>query len=679
FIDIQSWWEVPSIAHFCSLFRAAFNLLDFDIEELEEALLTDGAEDSGSSLLQELIVRLLCGCLGNNDISTFNYQMFLRRLFRQKCQEYGRDNPFNTDMDFQFLPLRTKVEILHALCDFRLDADDVQDLLKNLESDSLRVEPLGHDENHSAYWYFYGTRLYREDFPTAKKKAKEKRRRDSENEEKGAGVWQVVCFTEEDWDKVTENFRDSTSKNERALFHTLAEDFLPEIPRLFAEKERLQRKRLLEYQPRRQSSRLEKLKQQKEEEEKILQREEKERVRQERERQEREKKERIFKESRANRAMMRSLSRTNSECSSTGSIPDSLTDNRSNRSSTFVGRQTNNSLSSATGQIVIQGLRQKLRSSQVFKQTEEDLQTGMYKILEHIKNHSDAWPFADPVDEDYAPRYYSIIRQPMDLQRMEDKLDEGEYLTFADFKADFQLIVDNCRQYNGTDNEYTEMVANLQEAFQMAVERYLETDPSSDEEIAVEFPTGTSSESRTETQSRRHKHHRARRKKEKSHKSPHISSAAEEKEEHSSSTTRDKEKEKTKEQDDKAEPQVEAGADTEGSSTKDGTIELKRPHSHNGTKRRKKTGVIKNVAAIEALELATEQTLKDINKWLDDTPRFSEFSSASNSPSHMISAEEYETVGSRIESEYRRSLKLDRDRPSSGTSRTSKDNKKELL
>jgi hypothetical protein len=76
----------------------------------------------------------------------------------------------------------------------------------------------------------------------------------------------------------------------------------------------------------------------------------------------------------------------------------------------------------------------------------------MYKILEHIKNHDDAWPFADPVDEDYAPRYYSIIRQPMDLQRMEDKLDEGEYLTFADFKADFQLIVDNCRQYNGTDN-----------------------------------------------------------------------------------------------------------------------------------------------------------------------------------------------------------------------------------
>ncbi|XP_021938977.1 mucin-17 isoform X2 [Zootermopsis nevadensis] len=703
---IQSWWEVPSIAHFCSLFRAAFNLLDFDIEELEEALLTDGAEDSGSSLLQELIVRLLCGCLGNNDISTFNYQMFLRRLFRQKCQEYGRDNPFNTDIDFQFLPLRTKVEILHALCDFRLDADDVQDLLKNLESDSLRVEPLGYDENNSAYWYFYGTRLYREDYPKVKK-AKEKRHRrkeekrrkkrgksppfDSESDDKGSGIWQVVCFSEQDWDKITEGFRDSTSKNERALFHTLAEDFLPEIPRLFAEKERLQRKRLLEYQPRRQSSRLEKLKQQKEEEEKILQREEDERLQQESVKKQRLQQQEILKKrenralmvkDRATRALRRSLSRTNSECGSTGSIPDSLTDNRSNRSSTFVGRQTNNSLSSATGQIVIQGLKQKLRSSQVFKQTEEDLQTGMYKILEHIKNHDDAWPFADPVDEDYAPRYYSIIRQPMDLQRMEDKLDDGEYLTFADFKADFQLIVDNCRQYNGTGNEYTEMVGNLQEAFQMAVERYLESDPSSDEEVAVEFPTGASSESRTETQGHRHKHHRARRKREKSRQSSHInrnapspesehtlqSSTAEEREDMPAAVTREKD------QEDKIDHLGEGSVDTDGSSTKDDATEPKRPHSHNGTKRRKKTGVIKNVAEIEALELATEQTLKDINKWLDDTPRFSEFSSASNSPSHLIGAEEYEVVGSRIESEYRRSLKLDRP-PSRTSSRSNKDGK----
>ena len=32
YLEIRSWWEVPSIAHFCSLFRAAFKLADFDIE-----------------------------------------------------------------------------------------------------------------------------------------------------------------------------------------------------------------------------------------------------------------------------------------------------------------------------------------------------------------------------------------------------------------------------------------------------------------------------------------------------------------------------------------------------------------------------------------------------------------------------------------------------------------------
>ncbi|XP_063240914.1 uncharacterized protein LOC134541412 isoform X2 [Bacillus rossius redtenbacheri] len=642
--DIQSWWEVPSIAHFCSLFRAAFNLLDFDIEELEEALLTDGTEDCGSSLLQELIVRLLCGCLGNNDISTFNYQMYLRRLFRKKCQEYKRDNPFNTDMDFQFLPLRTKVEILHALCDFRLDGDDVQDLLKNLESDSLRVEPLGHDENDSAYWYFYGTRLYREDLPKnkrAKDKDKDKdkrrkgrderrrRRHDSEAEDgagPGAGgAWQVVCFTQDDWDQVTGGFKDSAAKCERSLYHTLAEDFLPEIPRLFAEKERLQRKRLLECQPRRQSSRLEKLKQQRGEGEKEgkiqLPKEREDNVRQD-------------KSGRLQPAEERERrSRTDSECGSVGSPGDSLGDDRSNRSA-FIGRQTNNSLSSATGQIVIQGQRRKLRSSQVFQQTVEDLQTGLYKVLGHLKSRKYAWPFAEPVEEEYAPRYYSIISRPMDLRSMEARLDRGRYRTFADFRADFQLIVDNCRQYNGTDNEYTEMVGKLQEAFQYAVDRYLESDPSSDEEVAVEFPSAVS-----ETLTPPHKHQARRRTKSPSlaPDSPRSSSRP--------GSPRSAPSEPAPAPAPTPTPEARPGAGGEEAGAK---------------RRRMGHGIIENAAAIEALELATEQTLKDINKWLDDTPRFSEFSSASNSPSHFIASEEYEAAGGRVESECRRAQKLER-------------------
>ncbi|KAJ8978280.1 hypothetical protein NQ317_009620 [Molorchus minor] len=51
---------------------------------------------------------------------------------------------------------------------------------------------------------------------------------------------------------------------------------------------------------------------------------------------------------------------------------------------------------------------------------------------------------------------------------------------------------------------------------------------------------------------------------------------------------------------------------------------------------------------MDALSIATEQTLKDINKWLDDTPKFSEFSSASNSPSYT-GLDEFDVLASKID------------------------------
>lgn len=42
---------------------------------------------------------------------------------------------------------------------------------------------------------------------------------------------------------------------------------------------------------------------------------------------------------------------------------------------------------------------------------DEVLQIGMHKVLQTVKNQDDAWPFMDPVEEDIAPRYYSIIKR----------------------------------------------------------------------------------------------------------------------------------------------------------------------------------------------------------------------------------------------------------------------------
>ena len=87
------------------------------------------------------------------------------------------------------------------------------------------------------------------------------------------------------------------------------------------------------------------------------------------------------------------------------------------------GRQTNNSLASAVGQIVIHtrdeiaavnekkgvgrhGASTYVTSSSAytFGIEEEEKRVGMHKVLENLKDHVDAWPFIDPVDEEYAPR-----------------------------------------------------------------------------------------------------------------------------------------------------------------------------------------------------------------------------------------------------------------------------------
>lgn len=101
------------------------------------------------------------------------------------------------------------------------------------EADSLRIEPLGYDANGSIYWYFFGTRLYREDIQKSGSKKSQ-----------GQKVWQVICFTEQDWQSLATKFKNSKSGKEIALYKVLIEDFLPSIPVLFKAKEAERRRRL---------------------------------------------------------------------------------------------------------------------------------------------------------------------------------------------------------------------------------------------------------------------------------------------------------------------------------------------------------------------------------------------------------------------------------------------------
>lgn len=59
-----------------------------------------------------------------------------------------------------------------------------------------------------------------------------------------------------------------------------------------------------------------------------------------------------------------------------------------------------------------------------------------------------AGPFYEPVDVNYVPNYYKVIKKPMDLSTMRRKLDNGEYHNAAAFHNDFKQMMKNCSLFN---------------------------------------------------------------------------------------------------------------------------------------------------------------------------------------------------------------------------------------
>uniref|UniRef100_A0A673HP83 Histone acetyltransferase n=1 Tax=Sinocyclocheilus rhinocerous TaxID=307959 RepID=A0A673HP83_9TELE len=94
-----------------------------------------------------------------------------------------------------------------------------------------------------------------------------------------------------------------------------------------------------------------------------------------------------------------------------------------------------------------------------------DLLYSTFKnILQQVKSHQNAWPFMEPVKKNEAPGYYQVIRFPMDLKTMSERLKSRYYTTRKLFMADMQRIFTNCREYNPPESEYYKC-ANLLEKF----------------------------------------------------------------------------------------------------------------------------------------------------------------------------------------------------------------------
>lgn len=75
--------------------------------------------------------------------------------------------------------------------------------------------------------------------------------------------------------------------------------------------------------------------------------------------------------------------------------------------------------------------------------------------------------FLQPVDPValQIPTYHKIVRKPMDLGTMEKKLYSGDYTSAKEFEKDFDLIVKNCKLFNGEEHIVSLAVTELQKLF----------------------------------------------------------------------------------------------------------------------------------------------------------------------------------------------------------------------
>ncbi|EEB14731.1 fetal alzheimer antigen, falz, putative [Pediculus humanus corporis] len=90
---------------------------------------------------------------------------------------------------------------------------------------------------------------------------------------------------------------------------------------------------------------------------------------------------------------------------------------------------------------------------------------ALKKLVKQMQGHKSAWPFMEPVDPTEAPDYYKVIKEPMDLQTVELRINEKHYKNLSEFIGDVTKLFDNCRYYNSKESPFFRCAEGLESFF----------------------------------------------------------------------------------------------------------------------------------------------------------------------------------------------------------------------
>ncbi|CAH1428405.1 unnamed protein product [Lactuca virosa] len=247
--EIRSMWELASVLNFLNVFRPLLNIkVEFSVEELETALI------SPNNTLGEVHIPLLKAippvtrmALGQNTWVTVLCRK-LRDWWHWVSEgELPIVATHGAEIDtYNTLDPCVRVVILKALCDIRVEQDDIRsyidDSIKHgVPLSAFRKERTGGDSHGVSYWYeddpIIGQRLYREIRKVEVKKGKGKNVQSIPSYQ-----WETVSTNLDEFQDVSEKLFSSKNRTEASLGKKLKNDMLPEIEKVQKRKEKLLKK-----------------------------------------------------------------------------------------------------------------------------------------------------------------------------------------------------------------------------------------------------------------------------------------------------------------------------------------------------------------------------------------------------------------------------------------------------
>jgi nucleosome-remodeling factor subunit BPTF len=90
---------------------------------------------------------------------------------------------------------------------------------------------------------------------------------------------------------------------------------------------------------------------------------------------------------------------------------------------------------------------------------------AIQRLVKELQSNRSSIPFRKPVTKAQAPNYYSIIKEPMDLQTVTNRVEGRQYERLLDFIADVVKIFENCRYYNDSSTDIFRHADNLEKFF----------------------------------------------------------------------------------------------------------------------------------------------------------------------------------------------------------------------